>query len=105
MEHPQRVKRFCKHCREHHEMKVSEAKERGRNRARPNSRFTERRMKKRGVNRGAGNKGKFSKPPISAWRGTGRKRSDKSDLRFECTECGKITVQQNSFRTTDLRIV
>lgn len=105
MEHPQRVKRYCKHCREHHEMKVSEAKQRGRGRARPNGKDSERRVRSRGQNRGAGNQGKYSKPPISAWRGTGRKRSDKTDLRFECTECGKVSVQQNSFRTTNLRLV
>ena len=86
-------------------MKVSKAKKRGRGQARPNGRDSKRRVKHRGTTRGAGNKGKYSKPPISRWRGTGRKRSSKSDLRFECSECGKQSVQKNSIRTTKLQLV
>jgi len=105
MKHPKRVKRYCKYCKKHTKMKVSKAKKRGRGRGRPNGRDSARRVRHRGLRRGAGNKGKYSKPPIGAWRGTGRKRGSKSDLRFECQECGKQSVQRKSVRSSKLQLV
>ncbi len=104
MKIPKTVNRHCPFCNEHHEHKVSEAKSRGRNSARPLSRFSKSRLRARGERRGYGNQGRFSKPAISAFKRVGKKTSNKTDLRFTCQECRKTHVQQNSKRTQRLQI-
>lgn len=61
------------------------------------------RAKKRGLGVGAGNKGKWgSKPAISKFKRTGAKLSKKTNLKYTCGECKKITVQKEGFRTKKL---
>lgn len=78
--------------------KVAVAKKRTRGTARPLSRGSDFRIKKRGFNKGIGNHGKYSKPAISKWKQTGKKQSKKTDIRYECTVCKKQHGQRKGKR-------
>jgi len=94
---------YCKKCRKHTEITVSIAKKKERGSLKKGSIA---RLEKRGSGKaGFGNKGKFSRKAISAWKRTGAKSSKKQDLRFKCKECGKMMVQNKGFRTKKLELV
>lgn len=105
MKKPKTIKRHCKYCKKHTEHKVSESKNKGRSKAHPLSKFGARRLAERGERRGAGNFGKFSKPPIKNWKSTGKKLSKKTDLRYTCSACNKATIQSEGVRTKKLELV
>ncbi len=105
MKKPKVMKRYCSHCKKHTEHKVAEAKSRGRSKSNPLSRFGLRRLLGRGLKRGAGNQGKFSKPPIKNWKQTGKKTTKKSDLRYTCPECKKASVQTSGMRSKKLELI
>ena len=105
MKKPKLMKRYCAHCKKHTEHKVAEAKNRGRSKANPLSRFGLRRLLDRGLRRGAGNQGKFSKPPIKSWKSTGKKTTKKTDLRYTCPECKKTSVQTKGVRTKKIELI
>ncbi|MBL7100404.1 MAG: 50S ribosomal protein L44e [Nanoarchaeota archaeon] len=98
MKIPKSRKRFCPKCKKHTTQTVSQAKSAGRNKTHPMSFGSRTRMKRRGLDRGFGNKGKTSRGAISSFKRTGAKTSKKVDLRFKCKECGKIAVQAQGFR-------
>lgn len=98
MKIPKVKKRFCPRCKRHTEQTVAQAKAQGRSKTHPMSRGAKGRMRRRGLNRGYGNKGRMSKGAVSSWSMTGAKASKKVDLRFKCKECGKIFVQSQGFR-------
>jgi len=91
-------KRFCPKCKKHTEHNVAQAKNTGRSKTHPMSRGARNRMRRRGLDRGYGNKGKTSRGAISSFKRTGAKTSKKVDLRFKCKECNKIAVQGKGFR-------
>ena len=97
------VKRFCPFCKKHNEVKVSLAKKKGRNAAHPMSRGSESRVKRRGLRRGAGNLGRYSKPPKPKM--TGKKLSKKTDLRYTCKVCNKTVTQRQGFRAKKVELV
>lgn len=105
MKIPKTMKRHCPVCKKHTEQRVSESKSRGRSKAHPLSKFGTRRLKDRGERTGAGNQGKFSKPPIKNWRRTGKKLSKKTDLRYTCTVCNKAKGQSVGIRAKKLELV
>ncbi len=84
---------------------MAEAKSRGRSKANPLSRFGLRRLLDRGLKRGAGNQGKFSKPPIKNWKSTGKKTTKKTDLRYTCPECKKTSVQSKGVRVKKIELI
>ena len=97
MKVPKKVKRYCKSCKKHTEHSVSTAKKANRGSLKKGSLP---RLEKRGSGKaGHGNKGKFSRKAISAWKRTGAKTSKKTDLRYECKECKKSHVQRKGIRT------
>ena len=98
MKIPKTKKRFCRHCKKHTEHSVSQAKSMGRSKTHPMSRGSKGRMRKRGLGRGYGNKGRLSKGAVSSWSMTGAKTSKKVDLRFKCKVCNKTSVQSQGFR-------
>lgn len=58
------------------------------------------RLEKRGSGKaGFGNKGRYSRKAITAFKRVGAKTSKKVDLRFKCKICNKSSVQQQGFRT------
>mgnify|MGYP000453934466 CR=1 FL=1 len=104
MKMPKKIRKYCKYCGKYQEMTVSQAKSMGRNKAHPMSWGSRLRMRRRGLDRGAGNKGKTSKGAVSSWKRYGVKSSKKTDLRFKCSVCGKIMVQSSGFRAKRIEI-
>lgn len=98
MEIPKQVKKYCSHCKKHQIMQVSSAKQMGRNKEHPMSRGARNRLRRRGLDRGYGNKGRTSKGALSSWKMYNKKGSKKTDLRFKCNVCGKIMVQGGGLR-------
>jgi len=97
------MRRYCPFCRKHTEQKVSLAKKRGRNAARPMSRGSTARVRQRGLRRGFGNLGRYSKPPKPKM--SGKKLSKKTDFRFTCKECNKTHSQAKGFRAKKVELV
>ena len=77
--------------------KITIAKKRTRGTARPLSRGSKFRMRKRSLDVGIGNHGRYSRPPKPKM--TGKKQTKKTDLRFECTVCKKQHGQRKGKRT------
>lgn len=99
MKLPKTRKTYCPKCKKHTEHKVIEGKKKGRNATHPMSFGSQKRIRHRG-HLGIGNHGKYSRPPITKWRMTGRKTSKKVDLRFECPVCKKMHgMSAGGFRT------
>ena len=93
MQHPKNVKKFCKFCGKHTEQKVSQNKKR-----KPRSHSKGSKIR-RGFDKGSGNLGtRGSKPAISKFKMANRKISKKTDLRYQCNECRKSTVQAEGVR-------
>jgi ribosomal protein L44E len=105
MKKPRTIKRHCKFCNKHTEHKVTVAKSKGRNKAKPLSAGSTKRVKQRGLRRGHGNLGRYSKPPIKNWKSTGKKMSKKTDFRYECQKCKKMTAQKSGIRAKKLELV
>jgi large subunit ribosomal protein L44e len=96
------VKRYCPHCKKHTDQKVSSAKKKSPSPLSYGSKF---RARSRGRARGSGNLGRYSKPAISQFKMTGRKQSKKTDFRYECTVCKKISVQNHGIRAKKVEFV
>ena len=101
MKLPKKTKRFCPKCIKRTEHKVdlvSTGHKRGTLR-----RGSLARAKKRGVNRGMGNQGRYSKPAIKSW-----KRKTKTTTRkvviYTCQECKKSKHAKKSRRVSKLVI-
>ena len=103
MKIPKTIKRLCKHCGKHTEHKVAAAKKKAKGTTHPQSTGSKTRTRKRGEWRGHGNFGKYSKPPKPKM--SGKKTSKKTDLRYQCKECKKTSVQSSGTRTKRLEFV
>ena len=102
MKFPKTVVHYCKHCKKHTKMKVSQAKKRN---ASPFSRGSKVRAKLRGLAKGMGNKGRYSRKAISQFKMTGKKVTKKTDLRYQCEVCKKTTVQGRAYRAKKVEFV
>lgn len=98
MKFPKEVKRLCPYCKKHTAHKVKQEKNRGKNKTHTMSRGSRTRMRDRGEDRGYGNKGKTSRGAVTKWKRFNKKRTKKTDLRYTCTVCRKIHVQNGGFR-------
>ena len=105
MKLPKQQKRHCPYCNAHNEVVVTLAKRRGRNQTRPLSRGSRNRLKLRGLARGHGNTGRYSKPAVASWKMTGKKVTKKTDFRYRCKKCQKTHVQQSGLRAKKVEIV
>jgi len=103
MKRPKITKRHCPKCKKHTEQKVVQAKRRARNATRPLSFGSTHRVKARGQRRGAGNLGRYSKPPKPKM--VGKKLSKKTDFRYECSVCHKQHSQSGGFRAKKVEII
>lgn len=100
MKLPKTTKRFCPYCKKRTEQKVeivSTGFKRG-----PLAWGSLSRAKKRGKNRGFGNKGKWgSKKAIKSW-----KRKTKTTMRrvilYKCKECQKSKIAKHSRRVSKI---
>jgi large subunit ribosomal protein L44e len=95
-------KRLCKHCKTHTEHKVAQNK---RKTASPLTHGSKYRAKKRGLARGAGSLGRYSKPAITKFKRTGAKNTKKTDLRYTCQVCKKSSTQASGIRARRVEFV
>jgi len=98
MKLPKITKRYCPYCKKKTEQKikiVSTGAKRG-----TLTRGSLSRAKKRGLNRGIGNKGKWgSKPAVSKFKRK-TKTTKKTNIMYTCKECGKY--QKKGKRTSKI---
>ena len=102
MKKPKTLKRLCPYCKTHAEHKVTQTK---RKTASSLSRGSKHRAKRRGLAKGHGNLGRYSKPAVSKFKRTGAKVSKKTDFRYECTKCKKKHVQKKGKRAKRVELV
>ena len=102
MKLPKTMKRLCKHCKTHTEHKVAQNK---RKTASPLSKGSKVRSRLRGSARGVGNLGRYSKPAVTKFKRTGAKNTKKTDLRYTCSVCKKISCQTSGIRAKRVEFI
>ena len=93
MKIPKTTNRFCPYCKAKTDQKikiVSTGAKRG-----TLKRGSLARAKLRGSNRGIGNKGKYSKPPVSKFKRKS-KTTKKTNIMYTCGVCGKSKYRDSS---------
>ena len=95
MKFPKITNRFCPYCRKHTQHRISLNKKKN---PRSMTYGSKLRARKRGLARGIGNMGRYSKPAITKFKMTGKKSSKKVDLRYECKDCKKQHMKSKGFR-------
>jgi len=95
MKIPKKTNRYCPYCKKKTEQKVKEP-----SKGKPSSmkRGSKIRMKLRGLWRGIGNQGKYSRMKNQAKKK--RKTTKKTNLMYACSECGKSKYQKKGKRTS-----
>jgi large subunit ribosomal protein L44e len=99
MKLPKTVKRHCPFCKKHTTHSIKNQSFKGLNKNHTMSRGSKTRVRARGLRRGFGNLGRFSKGALSSWKRYGKKTTKKTDLRYTCKECNKTHVQKKGIRT------
>jgi len=102
MKIPKSVIRLCPYCKKRTEHKVSQNKRKNPSSLKKGSKY---RAKKRGLAKGFGNLGRYSKPAITKFKMTGAKTTKKTDLRYQCKVCKKIHVQNQGIRAKRVEFV
>jgi large subunit ribosomal protein L44e len=102
MKIPKALKRICKYCKKHTEQKVAQNKKRTPSSLSFGSKY---RAKLRGRARGVGGHGKYSKPAVTKFKRAGAKSTKKTDLRYACSECKKVTSQPSGIRAKRVELV
>jgi large subunit ribosomal protein L44e len=102
MKIPKLLKRLCKSCKKHTEHKVSQNKKRTASSLSQGSKY---RARKRGKARGVGSLGRYSKPAISKFKRTGAKNTKKTDLRYACGVCKKLSCQNAGIRAKKVEFI
>ena len=102
MKIPKSITRYCKYCRKHTEQKVSQNKKRAPSSLSRGSKY---RARLRGRARGVGNLGRYSKPAVTKFKRTGAKNTKKTDLRYACNVCKKMSSQPFGIRAKRVELV
>ena len=102
MKFPKQKKRFCKYCKKHTEQKVSINKKRTPSSFSHGSKY---RARLRGQARGIGNLGRYSKPAVTKFKRSNAKGTKKTDFRYTCTVCNKMSVQAEGIRTKKVEMI
>ncbi len=102
MKIPKNVKRLCKYCKKHTEQKVAQNKKRAASALSKGSKF---RARKRGLAKGTGNLGRYSKPAVTKFKRTGAKNTKKTDLRYTCSVCKKMSSQPSGIRAKKVELI
>lgn len=102
MKKPKKIKRYCSKCKKHTEHAISLAKRKDRGTLKKGS-IARRRL--RGLDRGFGNKGRTSKGALTKWKRYNKKTSKKQDLRYKCSACNKMSVQNKGTRAKRLEFI
>ncbi|MCR4285090.1 MAG: 50S ribosomal protein L44e [archaeon] len=99
MKMPRKVNRFCPYCKKRTEQKV---KEQSHGKPSTLKRGSKQRAMLRGLNRGIGNKGRFSRMKNQAKQK--RKTTKKTAIVYTCSVCGKGKDQKKGKRTSKITI-
>lgn len=102
MKIPKVQKRFCKSCKKHSEHKVAQNK---RKTARSLSSGSKVRARRRGLARGIGGYGRYSKPAVTKFKRTGAKNTKKTDIRYTCQVCKKASCQSTAIRAKRVEFI
>jgi ribosomal protein L44E len=102
MKIPKTMKRLCKTCKKHTEQKVAQNKKKT---ASSLSRGSKYRARGRGLARGTGGLGRYSKPAVTKFKRTGAKNTKKTDLRYTCNTCKKISCQSSGIRAKRVEFI
>ncbi|MBT4936124.1 50S ribosomal protein L44e [Candidatus Woesearchaeota archaeon] len=102
MKIPKSAKRLCKTCKKHTEQKIAQNKKRTASSLSWGSKY---RARKRGDARGTGSHGRYSKPAVSKWKRTGAKATKKTDLRYTCNVCKKMSCQGSGIRAKRVEFI
>lgn len=102
MKIPKSIKRLCKTCKKHTEQKVAQNKKRMASSLSLGSKY---RARKRGQARGVGGHGKYSKPAVTKFKRTGAKTTKKTDLRYTCNVCKKMSSQAQGIRSKHVELI
>ncbi|MAH33116.1 50S ribosomal protein L44e [archaeon] len=92
---PKNTNRHCPYCKKHTNHKIALNKKKS---PRSMTYGSKLRAKRRGLARGIGNRGRYSKPAVTKFKMTGKKTSKKLDLRYECSTCKKKHMKSSGFR-------
>lgn len=103
MKFPKETKRYCIYCRKHTIHGIDTAKQKGRSSGRPLSRWSESRVMARGLKRGRGNLGRFSKPAVKSWKRKS-KVTRRIGILYKCKECGKSKGIRKAIRSGRIEI-
>ncbi len=96
------MKRLCKACKKHTEHKVAQNKKKTASSLSKGSKY---RARKRGLARGAGSLGRYSKPAVTKFKRTGAKSTKKTDLRYTCGSCKKMSSQAKGIRAKRVEFI
>ena len=102
MKIPKSIKRLCRKCKKHTEQKVAQNKKRTASSLSKGSKY---RARLRGVARGIGSRGKYSRPAVTKFKRTGAKTTKKTDLRYTCSECKKVSCQTTGIRSKRVEFI
>lgn len=102
MKLPKSTKRYCRHCKKHTEQKVAQNKKKQASSLKFGSKY---RAKLRGAARGIGSLGRYSKPAVTKFKRTGAKNTKKTDLRYTCATCKKVSAQSSGIRAKRVEFV
>ncbi len=102
MKIPKLQKRLCKKCKTHTEHKLAQNKRKA---ASSLSKGSKVRARRRGLARGIGSHGRYSKPAVTKFKRTGAKATKKTDLRFTCQVCKKSSVQPSGIRSKRVELI
>lgn len=95
MKIPKTVNRYCPYCHKKTEQKVKIVSTGGRRGTL--TRGSKDRARLRGLNRGIGNKGRFSKPAVSKFKRKS-KTTKKTNIMYTCSVCKKSKYQKKGIR-------
>jgi len=101
MKIPKTTKRYCPYCNKVTEQKVKQVSS-GAKRS-SLKRGSKERAKLRGLARGIGNHGRYSKPAVTKFKRK-TKTTKKPQVLYTCKECGKSKNQKKGKRTSKLII-
>ena len=96
------MKRYCKFCKKHTEQKVAQNKKKAASSLTHGSKY---RARKRGLARGMGNLGRYSKPAVTKFKRAGAKTTKKTDFRYTCSVCKKATTQAKGIRSKKVELI
>ncbi len=95
MKIPKETNRYCPYCRKKTEQKIKLVSTGGKRGSL--KRGSKTRAMLRGLNRGIGNLGRYSKKAVSAFKRKS-KTTKKTNIMYTCKECGKSKYQKRGIR-------